>query len=83
MDNAIEARGLVKTYRGDVRALDGVDGVEGRDGSFTVLAPDSGVLLPSLMAFLGGKGVPIHHVQIEKPNLESVFLHLTGKSLRD
>ena len=24
MDNAIEARGLVKTYRGDVRALDGV-----------------------------------------------------------
>ncbi len=79
----VETSGEASEFLDEVRALDGVDGVEGRDGSFTVLAPDSGVLLPSLMAFLGGKGVPIHHVQIEKPNLESVFLHLTGKSLRD
>ena len=40
MDNAIEARGLVKTYRGDVRALDGVSLVAEPGTVFGLLGPN-------------------------------------------
>ena len=30
-----------------------------------------------------GAGVTLSDVQISRPDLESVFLHLTGKALRD
>jgi ABC-2 type transport system ATP-binding protein len=28
-------------------------------------------------------GVTVHSVEMEEPNLEAVFLHLTGRALRD
>jgi len=40
MDKAIEARGLVKTYRGDVRALDGVSLVAEPGTVFGLLGPN-------------------------------------------
>ena len=40
MDNAIEARGLVKTYRGDVRALDGVSLAVEAGSVFGLLGPN-------------------------------------------
>ncbi|MEI6726383.1 MAG: ATP-binding cassette domain-containing protein [Actinomycetes bacterium] len=40
MDNAIEARGLVKTYRGDVRALDGVGLIAEPGTVFGLLGPN-------------------------------------------
>jgi ABC-2 type transport system ATP-binding protein len=40
MDTAIEARGLVKTYRGDVRALDGVSLVAESGTVFGLLGPN-------------------------------------------
>jgi ABC-2 type transport system ATP-binding protein len=40
MDNAIEARGLVKTYRGDVRALDGVSLAAAPGTVFGLLGPN-------------------------------------------
>jgi len=40
MDNASEAHGLVKTYRGDVRALDGVSLVAETGTVFGLLGPN-------------------------------------------
>ncbi|HEX5643757.1 MAG TPA: ATP-binding cassette domain-containing protein, partial [Thermoleophilia bacterium] len=40
MDTAIEARGLVKTYRGDVRALDGVSLAAEPGSVFGLLGPN-------------------------------------------
>jgi len=40
MDNAIEARGLVKTYRGNVRALDGVSLAAAAGTVFGLLGPN-------------------------------------------
>src|SRR4030042_1816802 len=39
--------------------------------------------LPALLAAAAGAGVSVHSVEVEEPNLEAVFLHLTGKALRD
>ena len=40
-------------------------------------------VLPSLFETAGTDGVRITAVNIQEPNLEAVFLHLTGRALRD
>jgi ABC-2 type transport system ATP-binding protein len=53
------------------------------DGSCTVLVDDSNRVLPRLFESAGAMGVRVTSVQIQEPNLETVFLHLTGRGLRD
>ena len=66
-----------------LRRLDGVSGVSSVDGSVELLTGDtSAVLAPALRA-LAEAGVGVSAVTIEEPDLEAVFLHLTGKALRD
>ena len=40
-------------------------------------------LLPELLRVGTDAGVTITSVDVDEPNLEAVFLHLTGKALRD
>ncbi len=49
----------------------------------TVLCSDSNRALPQLFEAAGRLGTRITSVDIQEPNLETVFLHLTGKALRD
>jgi ABC-2 type transport system ATP-binding protein len=58
------------------------NGGEG-NGPLTLLVEDSNVLLPRLFESASQQGVRITSVNIQEPNLEAVFLHLTGKALRD
>ena len=53
------------------------------DGHFTVLVHDSNLVLPRLFESAVGAGVRVTSVEIQEPNLEAVFLHLTGRALRD
>ncbi len=61
----------------------GVKQVTTKDGTLTVLADDSNEVLPRLFESAAANGVRITSVAIQEPNLEAVFLHLTGKALRD
>jgi ABC-2 type transport system ATP-binding protein len=40
-------------------------------------------MLPDLLQAVTSSGVRIRSVEVMEPNLEAVFLHLTGKALRD
>jgi ABC-2 type transport system ATP-binding protein len=40
-------------------------------------------LLPEVLARVAAGGAAITSVAVIEPNLEAVFLHLTGKALRD
>jgi ABC-2 type transport system ATP-binding protein len=64
-------------------ALEGVDQVTATDGAVSVLVDDSNVVLPRLFAAATTAGVHISSVTIREPNLETVFLHLTGRALRE
>jgi len=66
-----------------VRRVDGVRDVAVVDGSMTMLVHGAASILPALMSRVADAGVSITGVDIEEPNLEAVFLHLTGKALRD
>ena len=66
-----------------VCAIDGVKQADRTDGAIQVLAPSSGAVLGKLVATLESEGAHVTSITVTEPNLESVFLHLTGKSLRD
>ncbi len=63
--------------------VEGVSQVSSLDGSVTLLVDDSNRVLPRLFESAGEVGARITSVEIKEPNLESVFLHLTGRALRD
>ena len=65
------------------KAVRGVKQVSGDDGTLTILADDSNRVLPHLFEAAAAQAVRITSVAIQEPNLEAVFLHLTGKALRD
>ena len=65
------------------QAVDGVKKVTAEDGTLTLLADDSNRVLPRLFEASAALGVRITSVDIQEPNLESVFLHFTGRALRD
>jgi ABC-2 type transport system ATP-binding protein len=53
------------------------------DESIEILTLHGRKLLPQIMEVFGDAGIKIKTVEVKEPNLESVFLHLTGKELRD
>ena len=65
------------------RTVEGVHQVSNEDGAYSLLAEDSNLVLPRLFDAANEIGVRISTVDILEPNLESVFLHLTGRTLRD
>jgi ABC-2 type transport system ATP-binding protein len=65
------------------RATEGVQQITAEDGTVELLVDDSNVVLPRLFESATQVGVRITSVEIQEPNLEAVFLHLTGRALRD
>ncbi|RPI49912.1 MAG: ABC transporter ATP-binding protein [Chloroflexi bacterium] len=59
----------------------GADGAS--EGQVSLLVGDSNLVLPRLFEAAVASGVRITSVEIQEPNLEAVFLHLTGRALRD
>ena len=53
------------------------------DESIEILTLHGRKLLPQIIEIFGDAGIKIKSVEVKEPNLESVFLHLTGKELRD
>lgn len=74
-----EAGPLVERWR----AIEGVSQAAAEDGAATLLAADGNLVLPRLFEVAAQAGVRITSVEIHEPNLEAVFLHLTGRALRD
>jgi ABC-2 type transport system ATP-binding protein len=65
------------------QSIGGVSRVSAEDGVVTVLVADSNLVLPHLFEAAAQFSIRITSVDIREPNLEAVFLHLTGRALRD
>jgi ABC-2 type transport system ATP-binding protein len=63
--------------------LDAVSQAQTADRQVVLLAADGRALLPALLEVAEREGVAVKGVQVIEPDLEAVFLHLTGKALRD
>lgn len=63
--------------------VEGVFTISAQDGLVTALVDDSNRVLPRLFEAAAQTGARILTVDIQEPDLEAVFLHLTGRALRD
>ncbi|MDX1469445.1 MAG: ABC transporter ATP-binding protein [Acidimicrobiia bacterium] len=80
---AITGGGALGSAAESVRSLPTVSEASATDHSLEILADDASAILPTLLSTVSGAGVSISGVEVVEPNLEAVFLHLTGKALRD
>jgi len=64
-------------------ALPGSAGVDRRDGGVVVRVTDGSTALAGIVAAAERSGVAIAGIELVEPDLEDVFLGLTGKALRD
>ena len=68
------------------RSLDGTQDVLeaiATDHQVSVVANEAEDVLASVVTKANERGIKIHSIDIREPNLEAVFLHLTGRALRD
>jgi ABC-2 type transport system ATP-binding protein len=66
-----------------ISALDGVKTVERQGDKITVGIDDLTLSAPQVMAALARGGVTVKHLSSGRASLETVFLSLTGRQLRD
>lgn len=67
----------------ELKSLPGVQHVDGGGTGLVLTVRDGPSLLPAIVTGAGNAGMTLTQVEITRPDLESVFLHLTGKALRD
>ena len=66
-----------------IAELEGVHEAVVTANSMELLVDDATPLLPRILEALTQSQVSVSGVDVEEPNLEAVFLHLTGRALRD
>ena len=66
-----------------VRALDSVAHADADRHAVLLAVRDAPTAVAGVVTGVTAAGMVLEDVQITRPNLESVFLHLTGKTLRD
>jgi len=68
---------------GELRTLPGVTEVRSSDHSVDIYADRGGTLIPAVVNAAQATGTVLSDVHIQEPSLETLFLHHTGRSLRD
>lgn len=66
-----------------IASLEGVEGASAVDEGIEILAANGTSLLPKVFEAAEAQEVQITSVEVIEPDLEAVFLSLTGKALRD
>jgi ABC-2 type transport system ATP-binding protein len=66
-----------------LRSLPGVIRADSTDHTVAVITPAAEEILAPVITAANEAGIKIRSVDIQEPNLESVFLNLTGRALRD
>lgn len=66
-----------------LKKIEGIFDAKIIDDNFIIYGENSDTILAEIIAKVTEHGKRIKSIDVKKPNLEAVFLHLTGKALRD
>ena len=75
--------GDVEAAAAACRALPSVHDVSTKDEHVELVVDEARRTLPAILEAVAGAGAAVRSVEVTEPDLEAVFLHLTGKALRD
>jgi ABC-2 type transport system ATP-binding protein len=79
----LAASGQLNAALPALRAIPGVQEATAGEEGIDLLLTEADRALPAILAAAAGAGISVHSVNVDEPNLEAVFLHLTGKALRE
>jgi ABC-2 type transport system ATP-binding protein len=71
------------TLAGSLQNVDGVLQASAHGSMVLLTARSAETALPATLTCASGLGLSIRSVEVQAPTLETVFLHLTGRALRD
>ncbi len=66
-----------------IKSIDHIRRVDEADGEIRIIAKKGSNILSDLVHTVEEEGIKLTNFQMETPSLEDVFLHLTGRTLRD
>ncbi len=72
-----------QTLADAVAVFDGVHQASADDGAVVLNVESAEAMLPKVLGKAGTLDLSVRNIEIREPNLETVFLHLTGRALRD
>ncbi|MBN2258203.1 MAG: ATP-binding cassette domain-containing protein [Anaerolineaceae bacterium] len=72
-----------ETLAKNIRPIKGITRVDVIDHSITLIVPEVEKVLAPVVSKANEIDIHISSMEIQEPNLEAVFLHLTGRALRD
>ncbi len=79
----LELSGDASTVADAVSAIDGIESCSSAGSELEVVTVSASRSLPDVVLSVTEAGLDVHSIQVSEPDLESVFLHLTGKALRE
>jgi ABC-2 type transport system ATP-binding protein len=79
----LTATGQLAAATQAIAALERVKSASAADGSIEITAQEARTLLPAIITTATDAGAAVSSVEVTEPDLEAVFLHLTGRALRD
>jgi len=85
----LELTGWHDEIAGKLKSISGIENITTRQQGeadlweVSLQAQNSRAALPHIVEHIGGNGTRLVNMNIVKPSLEDVFIHLTGKALRD
>ena len=79
----LTATGNLEAGAEAVEALPAVQKASVRDGGIDLIVDGARSALPEILVRVSGANVAVSSVEVKEPDLEAVFLHLTGRALRD
>ena len=80
---ALEGVGDLQAAAQACQVLDSVRAASVQDGAIQLIVDRARSILPELLRVAADAGVAVSSVEVNEPDLEAVFLHLTGRALRD
>jgi len=79
----LSALGDLAALEQEARATPGVLRASHADGRLDLVVEGSASVMGTLLQTADERGVRVTGIEVDEPDLEDVFLHLTGKALRD
>jgi ABC-2 type transport system ATP-binding protein len=79
----LSAAGDLAGAAADLAARPWVRQAKALDGSIDLVVENARSELPAILTDVAAAGVTVKSVEVTEPDLEAVFLHLTGRALRD
>ncbi|MSU79738.1 MAG: ABC transporter ATP-binding protein [Gemmataceae bacterium] len=77
------ASGVDEALRREIQTLNGVRAIRDNAGQIEIEADDAKATLVSAIGLLNARQIAVTELNMNEPDLEDVFLHLTGTALRD